>query len=142
MLGGSGGAAMELPCGRMLLQHRARRASIASLIHRALPGLSFRTGALVDALLLAGGGVGTAGALASHFGLGSRFQLAALLRADGLPPLHPLSGWITLLVWTWEWEEQETSLCRAALRTGKEPAACYRLVPRITGAQWAEVRTA
>ncbi len=126
----------------MFLQDHARRASIASLIHRALPGLSFRTRALVDALLLTGGGVGTAGPIASHLGLRSRFQLAALLHAEGLPSLHRLSGWMTVLRWTWEWKHEATSLCRAALRTGKEPATNYRLVKRITGVPWVKVRAA
>jgi hypothetical protein len=62
--------------------------------------------------------------------------------ATGLPPLHRLSGWITLLQWTWDRAENEVSLSQAALRAGREPAACYRLVRRITGMSWTNVRTA
>lgn len=115
---------------------------LSSKIHAALPWLTFRTLAVVDALLLSCGPVGTAQRLAAHLGLRSRFQLAALLRDEGLPSLHRLSGWMTVLHWTWDSGHSEVSLSSAALRMGREPAACYRLVKRITGVPWSGVRAA
>jgi len=115
---------------------------LAPLIHNALPHLSFRLRALIDALLLAGGSVGTAQELADRLGFQNRFCLARVLARAGLPPVHRLSGWITVLHWTWAWEREGVSLPRAALRAGREPPACYRLVRRVTGAPWAQVRQA
>ena len=115
---------------------------LAPKIHEALPWLSFRTRAVVDALLLAGGPVGTTERLAARLGLRSRFQLASLLRDEGLPSLPRLAGWMTVLQWTWDWAHEELSLSQTALHAGKEPGACYRLVKRITGRPWTVVRVA
>ncbi len=111
------------------------------IIHVALPWLSFPSRALIDALLLSGGSLGSSHWVATHLGLRNRSRVAAMLEADGLPPLHRLRGWITVLRWVWTWEREGASLCRSALRAGKEPAACYRLVQRITGTSWRRVRT-
>jgi len=97
---------------------------------------------VIDALLLNGGAVGTSRWVATHLGLPNRFSLARLLRDDGLPPLHRLSGWIAVLRWVSEWERANVSLSRSALRTGREPTECSRLVKRITGAPWVDVRAA
>ena len=75
-------------------------------IHAQLPWLCFRTRALLDAALLNRGAIGRAEQVAARLGLGSRFHLARLLRAHGLPPLHRLSGWITVLNWAWNWERR------------------------------------
>ena len=107
--------------------------SLRPIIHAALPSLSFRSRALIDALFLTGGSLGPSHWVAKHLGLRNRLHVAAILEADGLPPLHRLRGWITVLRWVWTWEREGASLCRSALRAGKEPAACYRLVQRITG---------
>jgi hypothetical protein len=53
-----------------------------------------------------------------------------------------LSGWITVLQWTSDRAENEISLSQAALRGGREPAACYRLVKRVTGEPWTKVYAA
>ncbi len=55
------------------------------------------------------------------------------------PPLHRLSGWMTVLNWVSSWERTGASLSRSALRAGMEPAAGYRLVRRITGHSWSDV---
>jgi len=115
---------------------------LAPLIHSALPHLPFRARALIDALLLSRGSVGTAHQVAGRLGFQNRFCLARWLAREGLPPLHRLSGWITVLHWTWALEREGVSLPRAALRAGREPPACYRLVRRVTGAPWAQVRQA
>src|SRR5437773_7115498 len=100
--------------------------SLRPIIHAALPSLSFRSRALIDALFLTGGSLGPSHWVAKHLGLRNRLHVAAILEADGLPPLHRLRGWITVLRWVWTWEREGASLCRSALRAGKEPAACYR----------------
>jgi len=114
---------------------------LAPLIHTALPHLSFEVRAVIDAMLLTRGSVGTAQWVASHLGLSNRFRLARRLSSEGLPPLHRLSGWITVLSWMWEWERNGVALCRTALRAGKDPAACRRLVRRITGLSWRNVQS-
>lgn len=119
-----------LGAGSSLVHH------LASIIHAALPWLSFPSRAVIDALLLTGGSIGTSEQVANRLGLTTRFGLARMLRQDGLPPLHSLSGYITVLRWVWQWEQERTALSRSALREGREPAACYRLVERVTGAPW------
>src|SRR2546429_3252260 len=114
---------------------------LASAIHPNLPQLSFTARALIDALLLSGGRLGSAQRVATNLALPSRFSFARFLSREGLPPLHRLSGWITVLEWLSDWERNGTSLSRAALRAGKEPAGCYRLVKRITGLSWKRLRT-
>ncbi len=109
---------------------------LAPLIHSALPHLSFEVRALIDAMLLTRGSVGTAQWVASHLGLSNRYRLARRLSNEGLPPLHRLSGWMTVLSWMWERERNGVALCRSALRAGKDPAACRRLVRRITSVSW------
>jgi len=111
---------------------------LAPRIHSALPSLSFETSALIDAMLLARGSVGTAQWAATHIGFSNRFQLARHLSREGLPALHRLGGWMTILSWLWDWERSGVALCSSALRAGKDPAACRRLVRRITGSSWRE----
>lgn len=115
---------------------------LAAVIGAALPTLSFQARAVLDALLLTRGRVGTAQQLADRLHLRSRFELAALLRVNGLPPLHRLSAWITVLCWVSDWENTRVSLFRAASKDDREPAACYRLVTRLTGMQWTKARAA
>jgi hypothetical protein len=115
---------------------------LAPVIHDALPRLSLYARAVVGALLLTGGSIGTSHEVATRLGLPNRFRLRRMLEANGLPPLHRLSGWITVLGWVWQWESNKVSLSRAALRADREPAACYRLVKRITSMSWKQVRTA
>src|SRR5947207_3908172 len=113
---------------------------LGPIIHAALPHLSFQTRAIMDAMLLTGGSVGTARHVAFNVGISSRFGLARLLAKEGLPPLHRLSGWMAVVNWACQWERTGASLSRLALRAAKEPPACYRLVRRITGAPWTVVR--
>ncbi len=115
-------------------------ASIARLLRAALPKLSFRARAILDALLLSGGSIGTAEELAPHLGLRSRFQLARLLRQEGLPPLHELAAWARLLSWVHRAEATDCSLCQVAFESRRDPSACYRDVKRLTGRYWSEIR--
>lgn len=113
------------------------RASIREIL---LP--SQRAQAVIDAMLLAKGSIGPAGAVARILGFRNRFDLAAWFTRQGLPPLHELAGWISVLSWLEQWESAGIALCAGALREGRDPAACYRLVQRITGMAWGEVQEA
>ncbi len=110
-------------------------------LHSAFPHLSFRTRGILDALLLDGGVMGNASRVAELVGTSSRFALARLLRRDGLPPLHDLSAWISVLTWVTTAERTHASLFSIASRSGRSPATCYRLVKRVTGLTWSAVLT-
>jgi hypothetical protein len=114
--------------------------SVAQSVHTQLPHLSLRAQAIVDALLLTGGSIGTAQELAPLIGERNRFGLARLLRREGLPPLHDLAGWTRVLSWLETSERSGCSLCQLAFRSKKDPAACYRTVKRITGLGWCDVK--
>jgi hypothetical protein len=109
-------------------------------LHRVMSGSSPKAVAVVDAMLLAEGGIGTAGSVAAQFGLRNRFDLANWLTREGLPPLHELAGWVSVLLWIELCTRTGMSLCDLALRRGRDPAACYRLVQRVTGQKWSTVR--
>jgi len=92
-------------------------------------------------VLLANFGAVGAEQLAHRLGLQTRYQLARILAQDGLPPLQELKAWIRIVGWVLEWERERMSLCRSALNRDIDPAVCYRLVKRLTGASWTQVRT-
>jgi hypothetical protein len=122
------------PNAPILLHHDVWKSTLAQL-----PWPCFRTRALLDAVLLNRGAIGRAEQVAARLGLGSRFHLAGLLRAHGLPPLYRLSGWITVLNWALNWERRGVPLAHSALREGMDPAAGYRLVRRVTSRPWSAV---
>jgi hypothetical protein len=109
-------------------------------IHAARPGLSPLVRAVVEAIHLTGGPIGSANAVARHLGVASRFKLARLLKREGLPPLHRIAGWATVISWVLEAETTGASLCRMAFHSDRHPAACYRLVKEVTGSTWEAVR--
>lgn len=113
---------------------------LAPTVERALPWLSLKGRVVVEALLLTRGSLGSAKSLAPVLRTSTRFGVARLLRNEGLPPLHRLSAWLSVLCWVWGWQQDRTSLFRAAVRLGREPAACYRLVKRVTGLPWTMLR--
>ena len=96
--------------------------------------------AVVEAVLLSEGPIGTAETVARQLGLPNRFKLARLLKREGLPPLHRLAGWATVLSWVITSERQSVSLCWIAFRSHRHPSACYRLVREVTGLPWETVR--
>src|SRR6266540_1732537 len=114
--------------------------SIAQALHSALPRLSLRGQAILDGLLLSGGSIGTAEELAPHIGLRSRFQLARMLRHEGLPPMHELAAWTRVIQWLDRAESSGCSLCHLAFLCRKDPSAFYREVKRLTGRHWRDVR--
>lgn len=109
-------------------------------LHDALPHASFRALALVDSMLLVGGHIGSASTVAGRLGFRNRFDLSRWLARQGLPPLHELAGWVSVLVWVDLCERRGGSLCALALWRGRDPAACYRLVQRLTDTSWSTVR--
>src|SRR3989442_1027944 len=109
-------------------------------IHKSRPDLSLRCRAVVEAVLLCGGSIGTAGEVATHLGLHNRFELRRLLTREGLPVLHRLAAWACVLTWLKRAESTSCSLCQLAFRARKDPATCYRTVKRITGLPWLEIR--
>ncbi len=111
-----------------------------SAVRAARPNLTPLTRAVLDAVLLSHGSIGTAQAVARRLGLGSRFKLARLLRREGLPSLHQLAEWITVLSWVVAAEQTGASLCWMAFRSHRHPSACYRLVKEVTGLGWEQVR--
>jgi hypothetical protein len=108
-------------------------------IHRALPPLSPAAGAILDALLLTGGSIGSAAAVAHRLGL-SRFALARMLARQGLPGLRELAGWISVLEWINQAERSRVPLFVFATRTRRSPAVCYRTVKRLTGLTWGQLK--
>ena len=91
-------------------------------------------------MLLSGGSIGTAAQVAPHLGLHNRFELARFLKREGLPPLHDLAAWASVLAWLDRAEGTGCSLCQLAFRARKDPATCYRTVKRVTGLRWVELR--
>src|SRR6266545_4362426 len=105
------------------------------------PALTPIPRAIVEAVCLAEGSIGSANAVAQTLGLKNRFTLARLLKREGVPPLHRLAGWMTVLSWVVAAEETGVSLCWLAFRAHRHPSACYRLVREVTGVCWDKVRT-
>jgi len=98
------------------------------------------TRVLLEALVLTGGELGSAEQVAEALHFRNRFQLARRLRREGLPPLHEIADWIRVMRWVDEWEARGTALCHQAVRAGRDPSACYRLVQRMTGVDWTDLR--
>ena len=105
------------------------------------PALTPIARVIVEAVCLAEGSIGSANSVAQTLGLRNRFTLARLLKREGVPPLHRLAGWATVLSWVIAAEEASLSLCRLAFRAHRHPSACYRLVREVTGLCWDKVRT-
>jgi len=101
--------------------------------------MRLRARAVIEAVLLTKGPIGSAQAVARALGLSNRFQLARLLEHEGLPPLHRMTEWVTVLNWIDSAERERVSLCWMAFRSHRHPSACYRLVKKVTGHGWEEV---
>ncbi len=111
-----------------------------SAIRTARPGLGLMPRSVVEAIHLAEGSIGSAETVARRLGLGSRYRLARLLRREGLPSLHRIAAWATVLSWVLTAERIGASLCWIAFHSDRYPAACYRLVKEVTGLTWEAVR--
>lgn len=113
---------------------------LASALLRSLPWLSARGRAVINFLILDNGRASSATSLASRLGLSSRYQLARLLRSEGLPTYETLTGWISSLCWHLEAERSDATLVALSQRSDRALAASYRLVRRVTGSRWRELR--
>jgi hypothetical protein len=78
--------------------------------------------------------------LARGLGIGDRHALARTLARDGLPPFQELRCWVRIVAWIFDWEQDQTALCRTAIAQDLDPAVCYRTVARVTGVTWSVVR--
>lgn len=96
--------------------------------------------AVIHHLLSTGGALASADALARKLGMANRHHLAYVLRRDGLHPPAEIAAWVKLTIWTAEWETHGHSLCSVTLSEGRDPATRYRLVRRLTGTGWKQVR--
>ena len=111
-----------------------------AMIRAVHPAMPLYARAIYEAVLLNEGGIGPARSVAGRLGLRNRFALARLLKRNGLPPLHRLAGWATVLTWVLTAERDDVSLCHIAFRLSRHPSACYRLVKEVTGLTWGDVK--
>src|SRR5512144_884345 len=92
--------------------------SLAGRLYAALPWVSERVRAILTSLAASNGRIGSADHLARVAALRSRFQLARLLRRDGLPPVGELVAWTRVLYWLHHAEADGSPLARLALADG------------------------
>lgn len=78
--------------------------------------------------------------LARRVGLKNRHTLDRVLQNEGLQTYKQLSGWIRVLRWVVDWENDHVALSRSALRSGKNSGIYPRTVRRVTGLSWSQVR--
>ena len=115
---------------------------LTNLLHTTLPGLSVHGRALLSALACVNGHPTSISDLAEWLGFHDRYQLARALRREGLPPMETLGGWTRTLYWIIESQTSGATLRELARREHLDPAVAYRLVRRITGRRWSEIRQA
>lgn len=113
---------------------------LTQILQSALPHLSSDGRAILSALGCHNGHFSGPAELATWLGFHDRYQLTRALRREGLPPLEELSGWARTLYWMLEAEASGASLRELAGREQLDPAVAYRLVRRVTGRRWSEVR--
>src|SRR2546422_5698961 len=115
---------------------------LTSLLQDTLPHLSYSGRALMSALGCVNGRAPGSQELASWLGFHDRYQLARALKREGLPPMETLGGWTRTLYWIIESQSSGATLRELARREHLDPAVAYRLVRRITGRRWSEMRRA
>jgi DNA-binding beta-propeller fold protein YncE len=113
---------------------------LTSLLQDTLPHLSYKGRAVLSALGCVNGRAPGSAELAVWLGFHDRYQFARAMRREGLPPLETLGGWARTLYWLLESETSGTTLCELAERDNLDPAVAYRLVRRVTGRRWSEIR--
>lgn len=113
---------------------------LTSLLQTALPHVSITGRALLSALGCVNGHPPRPTELAEWLGFHDRYQLVRSLRREGLPSLEVIGGWTRTLYWILEAETSGLSLRELAEREHVDPAVAYRLVRRVTGHRWSEVR--
>jgi len=115
---------------------------LTSLLQTALPRVSPASRAVISTLGCLNGNTPSAHDMATWVGLRDRYQLARVLRRDGLPPLEDLTRWARVLYWMVEAESSGATLRQLAQRERLDPAAAYRLVHQVTGVPWLQARRA
>jgi len=115
---------------------------LTSLLHKTLPHLSVNGRALLSALGCVNGRPTSISELAQWLGFHDRYQLARALKREGLPPMETLGGWTRTLYWIIESQTSGATLRELARRDHLDPAVAYRLVRRITGRRWSQLRRA
>src|SRR5256885_8979116 len=113
---------------------------LTSLLQDSLPHLSSKGRAVLSALGCVNGRVPGSAELAAWLGFHDRYQFARAMRREGLPPLETLGGWARTLYWLLESETSGATLRELAERDHLDPAVAYRLVRRVTGRRWSEIR--
>ena len=113
---------------------------LTSVLQTALPNLSQNGRALLGVLGCLNGHPPKSQEFAEWLGFHDRYQLARALRREGLPSLEVIGGWARTLYWMSEAEKTGTSLRELAEREHMDPAIAYRIVRRVTGRRWSEVR--
>jgi hypothetical protein len=114
---------------------------VLQVLHAAFRGLPLAPRVLLEAMALTGGSIYSSTRVAAVLGCGNRFAIARLMHEAGLPTVRELAGWISVLCWLMEAERTQESLFTITTRAHRAPAACYRLVKRLTGATWRSVRS-
>lgn len=113
---------------------------LTHLLHSSLPHVSVRGRALLSALACVNGRPESTTELAHWLGFHDRYQLARALKREGLPPIETLGGWTRTLYWIIESQTTGATLRELALRENLDPAVAYKLVRRVTGRRWSEIR--
>jgi hypothetical protein len=96
---------------------------------------------VLTALVKRHGYPGPADLFAVSVGIRNRYQLGRILHREGLPCLEELAAWIRLLNWVTAWEASGVPLSRSALSSLRDPSPMFRLVERLTGQTWTQVRS-
>lgn len=132
--------ATKMPNSDPVIQH-VPAIPIRRLLLRALPWLSPRSKAIVQFIGDQAPGRVSSNEVCLALNLKSRFVLGRALTTDGLPAFVELSSWIRLL-WHCQWAESgRSTLGGHELSNGRDPAIVYRLIKRLTGRTWREVRS-
>ena len=113
---------------------------LASAMLTRLPWLSAQGRAVINVMVCENGHTGSADIVGARLGLRNRFQLARLLRREGLPSYEILTGWARVLYWMFEADRSGVTLLALARRAQVDPAMSYRLIRRLTGLRWSELR--
>src|SRR5712692_9268815 len=113
---------------------------LTTLLQDTLPHLSYKGRAVLSALGCVNGRAPGSAELAAWLGFHDRYQFARAMRREGLPPLETLGGWARTLYWLLDSETSGCTLRELAERDDLDPAVAYRLVRRVTGRRWSEIR--
>jgi hypothetical protein len=113
---------------------------LTNLLHSSLPHVSLKGRALLSALACVNGHPASSTELAHWLGFHDRYQLARALKREGLPPVGTLGAWTRTLYWIIESQATGATLRELARRENLDPAVAYKLIRRVTGRRWSEIR--